>query len=83
MMNVRPARTLPTSLLFQIANIDSQLQRFRSGQHVTESHDLDEAIFGQPFPLLDHVIEHHGDLGYRAADVYKPEKQEIQKHLAP
>src|ERR1051325_1075647 len=67
----------------QIANIDRQLERFGSRQHVTESHDLYKAIFRKPFPLLDHVIEHHRDLRHGSADVYKAKKEEVQKHLSP
>src|ERR1051325_5745618 len=67
----------------QIANIDRQLERFGSRQHVTESHDLYKAIFRKPFPFLDHVIEHHRDLRHWSADVYKAKKEEVQKHLSP
>src|SRR4030095_14108718 len=41
-------------LAFQVTNIDRQLQRLRAGKHVAESHDFDEAIFGEPSALLHH-----------------------------
>jgi hypothetical protein len=50
---------------------------------VTESHDLDEAIFGQPMALFHHVIEHHCDLRDRPPDVDEAEKEKIEKHFAP
>jgi hypothetical protein len=50
---------------------------------VTEGHDFDEAIFGEPPALLHHVIEHHRDLRYRSADVDEAKEEKIQKHFAP
>jgi hypothetical protein len=50
---------------------------------VAESHDFDEAIFGEPSALLHHVIEHHRDLRYRPADVDEAKEEKIQEHFAP
>ena len=50
---------------------------------MAESHDLDEAILGQPMALFDHVIEHHRDLRDRSADIDEAEKEKIEKHFPP
>jgi hypothetical protein len=50
---------------------------------MTESHDLDEPILGQPSSLFDHVIEHHRDLRDGAADVNETEKEKVKKHFVP
>ena len=50
---------------------------------MAESHDFDEAIFGEPAALLHHVIEHHRDLRHRPADVDEAKEEEIEKHFAP
>ena len=50
---------------------------------MAESHDFDEAIFGEPSALFHHVIEHHRDLRHRAADVDEAKEEKIQKHFAP
>jgi hypothetical protein len=50
---------------------------------VAESHDFDEAIFGEPSALLHHVIEHHRDLRYGPADVDETKEEKIEKHFAP
>ena len=50
---------------------------------MAESHDFDEAIFGEPSALLHHVIEHHRDLRHRAADVDEAKEEKIEKHFAP
>ena len=50
---------------------------------MTESHDLDKAIFGEPLTLFDHVIEHHRDLRYGPADVDETEEKKIEKYLTP
>jgi hypothetical protein len=50
---------------------------------VTEGHNLDKTILGQPPALFHHVIEHHRDLRDRPADVDETEKKKIEKHFAP
>src|SRR5215813_120050 len=50
---------------------------------MTEGHDFHEAIFREPLSLLDHVIEHHGDLRHRPTNVHKAEEEEVKKDLAP
>src|SRR5262249_15882495 len=67
----------------EVTDVDRKLQCLRSRQHVTEGHNLHEAILCQPSTLLDHVIEHHGDLRDWTTDVHEAEEQKIQKHLAP
>src|SRR4029077_2137473 len=64
---------------FQVTDVDRQLQRLRTGKHMTKSHDLDESIFGKPTALFHHVMEQHRDLRPRPADVDEAEKQKIQK----
>jgi hypothetical protein len=44
---------------------------------MAESHDFDEAIFGEPLALLHHVIEHHRDLRHRPADVNEAKEKKI------
>jgi hypothetical protein len=50
---------------------------------MAESHDLDEAIFGEPSALFDHVIEHHRDLRHWSSDVDEAKEKKIEKHFAP
>ena len=50
---------------------------------MTESHDLDESIFGEPSALFHHVVEHHGDLRHRPADVDEAKEEKIKKHFPP
>ena len=50
---------------------------------MAERHDAYEAFLRQPASSFNHVIEHHGYLGDRSANVDEAQHEKVKKDLAP
>ena len=50
---------------------------------MAERHNAYEALVRQPASSFNHVIEHHGYLGNRSANVDEAQHQKVEKHLSP
>src|SRR3989337_2367583 len=56
--------------------MDRHLRGIRAGDEIRRSEQVKEALVVQPFPPLDDLVVHHGDVGRRTAEGRdaKPEK---------
>src|SRR5215813_12416987 len=50
---------------------------------MAKRHDIYESFLRQPTSTFNHMVKHHGYLGYRSADIDKAERQKIDEHFAP
>jgi len=57
--------------------MDRHLRGIRAGDEIRRSEQVKEALVVQPFPPLDNLVVHHGDVSRRTSESRDADPQEV------